>query len=92
MEYSLLEKELKIKGEEKFEPISMTIETQADYILVNNETRILSLRWEILNQKLYLYDQNRYRLYNGVYWNEVSINGAVPATLTELKEWLKLIK
>jgi len=92
MEYSLLEKELKIKGEEKFEPISMTIETQADYILVNNETRILSLRWEILNQKLYLYDQNRYRLYNGIYWNEVSINGAVPTTLTELKEWLKLIK
>jgi len=92
MEYSLLEKELKIKGEEKFEPISMTIQTQADYILVNNETRILSLRWEILNQKLYLYDQNRYRLYNGVYWNEVSINGAVPSTLTELKEWLKLIK
>lgn len=92
MEYSLLEKELKIKGEEKFEPISMTIQTLADYILVNNETRILSLRWEILNQKLYLYDQNRYRLYNGVYWNEVSINGAVPATLTELKEWLKLIK
>lgn len=91
MEYSLLEKELKIKAEEKFEPTSMTISTEFDYILINNETRVLSLRYEIINEKLYIYDENRYRLYNGVYWMEVYVNGAMPETIEILKTWLNLL-
>ena len=91
MEYSLLEKELKIKAEEKFEPISMTISTEFDYILINNETRVLSLQWEIISEKLYIYDENRYRLYNGIYWMEVSINSAIPNSIEQLKEWLSLV-
>jgi len=91
MEYSLLEKELVIKAEEKFEPTSMTISTEFDYILINNETRVLSLQWEIISEKLYIYDENRYRLYNPVYWMEVSINGATPNSIEQLKEWLSLV-
>jgi len=91
MEHSLLEKELVIKAEEKFEPTSMTISTEFDYILINNETRVLSLQWEIISEKLYIYDENRYRLYNGVYWMEVSINGAIPNSIEQLKEWLSLV-
>jgi hypothetical protein len=91
MEYSLLEKELMIKGEEKFEPISMTISTQFQYILVNSETRLGFLDYEILNEKLYLYDTNRFRLYNGVYWFEVSVNGAIPKSIAQLTEWLNLV-
>ena len=91
MEYSLLEKELKIKAEEKYEPTSMTISTEFDYILINNETRVLSLQYEIINEKLYIYDENRYRLYNGIYWMEVSVNNAIPSTLEILKSWLELL-
>jgi hypothetical protein len=30
-------------------------------------------------------------MYNGVYWFEVTINGAIPKSILELKEWLDLI-
>lgn len=91
VEYSLLEKELRIKAEEKFEPTSMSISTEFPYILINNETRVDSLLWEIKNEKLYIFDENRYGLYNGVYWNEVSINGAFAETKDILDSWLKLL-
>ena len=91
MEYKLLEKELIIKGEEKYDPVSMTISTEFDYVLINNETRTQSLLWEIIGQKLYIYDENRFRLYNGVYWMEVSINGAIPNSIEQLEEWLGLL-
>lgn len=91
LEYSLLEKELKIKAEEKHEPTSMTISTEFDYILINNETRVMSLDWEIVSEKLYIYDENRYRLYNGIYWMQVSINSAIPSSLEILKSWLELL-
>jgi len=91
MEYSLLEKKLIIKAEEKFEPTYMTISTEFEYILINNETRIDSIIYEIKDEKVYLYDENRYRLYNGVYWMEVSVNGAIPESLEILKTWLDLL-
>jgi hypothetical protein len=91
MEYSLLEMELIIKAEEKYEPTNMTISTQFDYILVNDETRIQSVIYEVQNEKLFLYDENRFRLYNGVYWFEVKVNGATPSTITQLKDWLDLL-
>jgi hypothetical protein len=91
MDYKLLEKELTIKGEEKFEPVSMTISTEFNYILVNNETRLLALEWEIIDEKLYLFDENHYRLYNGIYWMEVAINGANANSVEQLKKWLNLL-
>lgn len=91
MEYLLLEKELIIKGEQKYEPIGMTISTEFDYILVNGETRLLDLEWEIKGQKLYLFDENRFRLYNGIYWNEVSINGVFATSIANLEEMLGLV-
>lgn len=91
MEFSLLEKKLTIKAEEKFEPTSMTISTEFEYVLINNETRVQSLQWEILNEKLYIYDENRFRLYNGVYWFEVSINSAIPNSIEQLENWLSLV-
>jgi hypothetical protein len=91
VEYSILKKELVIKGEEKFEPSSMTISTEFDYILINNETRVLSLKWEFKNEKLFIFDENRFRLYNPVFWMEVSINGAIANSIEQLKEWLSLV-
>lgn len=91
IEYSLLEKELRIKGEEKYEPTSMTISTANEFILINNETRVLTLSYEIKNEKVYIFDENRYRLYNGVYWMEISVNGAKAESLEILKTWLDLL-
>jgi len=91
MEYSLLDMELTIKGEEKYQQTYMTISTAFKYILINDETRVKSLLWEIKKEKLYIYDENRYRLYNGVFWFEVSINGAIPSSISELENWLSLV-
>lgn len=91
IEYSLLEKELRIKGEEKHEPTSMTISTANEFILINNETRVLTLSYEIKNEKVYIFDENRYRLYNGVYWNEVKINNAFANSKIQLENWLSLL-
>lgn len=91
LEYSLLEKELRIKAEEKYEPTSMSISTEFPYILINNETRVDSLLWEIKNEKLYIFDENRYLLYNTVFWHEVNINGAFASSKETLKGWLDLL-
>lgn len=92
IEYSLLEKELRIKAEGKHEPTSMSIETFANYILINAQTRVQNIIYEIKNEKVYIFDTNRYRLYNGIYWMEVSVNGAFAANLETLKDWLDLLK
>lgn len=92
MEYSLLEKELKIKGEERFETASMTIVKQPNgYILINGQTGVDSILYEIKNEKVYIYDTNRYRLYNPVYWMEVKINNAFASSKIELESWLSLL-
>lgn len=35
---------------------------------------------EIIGEKLFIYDENRYRLYNPVFWHEASVNGAFADT------------
>lgn len=91
LDYTLLEKELIIKGEEKYEPTSLTISTAFNYILVNNETRVQALLYNFEGEKLFLFDENRYRLYNGVYWFEVAINGVRAESIEQLKQWLLLV-
>lgn len=91
VEYSLLEQKLSIKGEEKFEPTTMLIVTDPNYILINNETRVDSIIYEIKDEKLFVFDSTRQLLYNGVYWYEVSINGAFADSKNKLEEWMKLV-
>jgi len=89
--YSMLDRELVVKGEEKYEPITMTISTANPYILINNETTADEVITEIKGEKLYIYDLNRQLLYNGVYWYEVAINGALASSKNELQSWLDLL-
>lgn len=89
--YSMLDRELVVKGEEKYEPITMTISTADALITINSETITDSVITEIIGEKFYIYDLNRQLLYNGVYWNEVAINGALPSSKTELQEWANLL-
>jgi len=76
MTYKNLEKELTIIAEEKYEPVLMTIETYPNFILINNETRISHLEWNIIDNELSVYDSSMYRFYKPVFWYNVSINGA----------------
>lgn len=92
IEYSLLEKKLTIKAEEKYESSAMTIETQPEgFYLINNETGVDKVIYEIKNEKVYLFDENRYRLYNPVFWFLISVNGAIAPDLETLKQWLNLL-
>ena len=91
MSYENLSKQLTIIGEEKYEPVNMTIVKDNKIITINSETKVLSLTYEIISDKLYIFDEVRQRLYNGVYWDLVSINGASPETLSQLEQWLDLL-
>ncbi len=91
MTYSLKEKELNIKAEERYEPRTMEISTANPYTLINNETRVDGGFVTIKKEKVYIYDDTRQLLYNPVYWFETSINGALPDTKEKLIEWLKLL-
>jgi hypothetical protein len=92
MKWEVLSKELTIKAEEKFEPKTMEIDTTNSFILINNETSLLKLDWEITDEKVYLFDKYRQRLFNGVYWNNVSIDGVLSDTVEILKTKLRLLE
>lgn len=91
MSYDNLSKELNIMGEAKFEPTQMTINDTTGVIIINEETTVYQLDYKIENDKLYVYDMNRQLLYNGVFWNMVSINGGFADSITELDELMKLL-
>ena len=92
MDYFLLSKELRVNiGEERYEPKTMNISNSLGFILINSETTVDTLIWEIKDNKLYVFDENRQRLYNGVYWMEVAINDVFPGSIEELEEWLNLL-
>lgn len=91
MKWEVLSKELTIKAEEKHEPKTMEINTANGYILINNETRVLTLNYDITENKVSIYDSNRQRLYNSIFWNNISINGSLSDTIEILKERLDLL-
>ena len=92
--YVNAEKKLVIDGEEKFEKAYLTISNEGGIILVNNETRMMHLIWEfdVNSQEIILFDRERFRLYNGVFWDKVSVNGALAETQEELFSWLRLLE
>ena len=70
----------------------MSIVKETLQVLVNNESRVYELLYEFDKVgRLIVFDKNRFRLYNPVYWFEVSVNGVLPKSQQELDEWLKLI-
>ena len=91
MKYAINSKELEIKGEEKFESEYLKITTANDWITINDETTVYKLEYKFEEEKVYLYDRNKQLLYNGCYWNNVSINGAFANNQNQLIEWLNLL-
>ena len=80
-----------IKGEEKHEPITMAIVKDKGVIIINDETQTHKIIYELKDEKVYIYDSNRQRLYNGCFWNLVSVNGATASSIDELDNWLSLL-
>lgn len=91
MKYEILSKELTIKGEEKYEPKTMTITTANKYILINNETYVQAIDWELRDNKLFIYDKRRQLLYNGVFFNNVAINDSLTDDVYEFKTRMNLL-
>lgn len=92
MMYENASRSLTITGQEKFQKDYLTITKENGLITINNETIIIYIKWEFEEgNKLLLFDNERQRLYNGVYWDKVSVNGAIAPTITVLEEWLALL-
>jgi len=85
------EKKLVISGEEKYEKAFLTITNAGGIITVNEETKLIRLDYSIENNEVFLYDKERFRLYNGVWFDKVSVNGATAETIEQLISWLDLL-
>lgn len=89
--YVNAEKRLVISGEEKFEKAYLTITNEGGIIVVNGETSLIRLDYSIENNEVSLFDKERFRLYNPIFWDKVSVNGATAETIEELISWLDLL-
>lgn len=91
--YQNKSKELTIgQAKEKSEKAYLTIVKQNGIITVNNETKLRKLIYKVEEgNKIVLFDLERQRLYNGIYWDKVMINNYIPQTLTELISLLDLL-
>jgi len=91
MKYEILSKELTIKAEEKYEPKTMTINTENRFIIINNETYVQEIDWELKDNKLFVYDKRRQLLYNGVFFNNVAINDSLTDDIQEFTSRMNLL-
>lgn len=95
MSYEVKSRQLTLSGQEKFEKAYLEIVKSSGIITINNETRLRKLTYDAVSLErdnlVILFDLERQRLYNGIYWDKVSINGAIPETKNILKEWLDLL-
>lgn len=84
--------ELKVIGEEKLQPqlISIT-DYNLDYILINGEYIVQHVIYEVKNDYFYIKDQNGLLLYNGVFYDRISVNGAIANSKNQLIQWLNLL-
>lgn len=84
--------ELKIVGEEKYETGFISIiYGNIGYITVNDEYRTTIINYSNVEELFYIFDATGKLLYNPVFWQKISINGAFPTSKTQLIEWLSLI-
>lgn len=92
MSYQNKSRQLTISGQEKFEKAYLTIVKQGGIITINNETKLRKLTYSIEDgNKVVLFDLERQKLYNSVYFDKVSVNGANAETIEILKSWLDLL-
>ena len=84
--------ELKIIGEEKYEPSLVNIvDTGLGYILINDYYRLVRLKYKYVNNKFYIFDEDERLLFNPLYWQKISVNGSLAETKEDLIQWLELL-
>lgn len=84
--------ELTIVGEEKYETGFISITYAATgYITINDEYRTTNINYSYNDELFYIFDALDKLLYNPVFWQKISVNGAFPTSKTQLIEWLSLI-
>lgn len=84
--------ELSVIGEEKLQPQLINIgDVNPDFITINDEYMVTRVIYEEKNDYFYIKDQNGLLLYNGVFFDRISINGAIAESKAELIEWLNLL-
>ncbi len=91
MSYENKARQLTISGQEKFEQSYLSIVSGAGLITINNETRLKRLLYKVEDNKIVLFDAENQKLYNGIFWDKVSVNGQNAETLEILKSWLDLL-
>lgn len=95
MSYENKSRQLTISGQEKFEKAYLTIVKQNGIITINDETKLRKVIYDPVvlerDKKVLLFDTGRQILYNGVFWDKVSINNATAPSIEILKEWLSLL-
>ncbi len=92
MSYQNKSRQLTISGQEKFEKAYLTIVKQGGIITINNETKLRKLTYIIEEgNKVVLFDLERQKLYNSVYFDKVSVNSAIAPTVEVLSSWLDLL-
>jgi len=95
MSYENKTRQLTISGQEKFEKAYLTIVKKDGIITVNDENKLRKLIYDPIaldrDKQVILFDLEKQRLYNPVYWDVVSVNGAIPETIEVLKSWLDLL-
>jgi len=90
--YENKSKQLTMSGQEKFEKAYLSLVVESGLITINEETVLRKLTYEIVEeQQVVLFDLERQRLYNPVYWDKVSVNGVVFKTIELLKNALDLL-
>lgn len=95
MSYENRTRQLTISGQEKFEKAYLTIVKANGLITVNDETRLRNIIYDPIvlerDKQVVLFDLERQRLYNPIYWNKVSVNNEIAQNIEELKSWLDLL-
>jgi hypothetical protein len=92
MSYENKSRQLTMSGQEKFEKAYLSLVVESGLITINEETVLRKLTYEIVEeQQVVLFDLERQRLYNPVYWDKVSVNGVVFETIELLKNALDLL-
>lgn len=90
--YSLLDKELKIVGEEKYEPSNLKINTgNVGFVIVNDLMVTSEIKFKRESNLFSIFDSTNKLLFRPAFWNRIEFNGAVATTAEELESWLKLI-
>jgi len=85
----LRECKVEVEGIEKYEKSTINIVKNGQDIIINDEYTIDYLNFDEKRNKIYIFDESYWLLYNPVFWQKVSVNNQTASNINELKAWLR---